>query len=326
LTAASDCRKFKCAPGGVVDPNDHNICAKKDASNVVTVGDCRKFIFKNIAYGMTCDMNDKVNSTIFCHRKMESKKLAGQKYVYSPKECFTSKADPEGYCRGNLEGEPCSNNGDAECDVDLYCRSETKRCTKAAVNGEFCNRDTKCASYLLCIWEYEANRVCREYGIYPNGKLLGPYDEDNICQSNYVTHELFCADGPLLIGSNLRKSEGEECIYTRGDPDQSYCWYHSEGKAICKRGARDLIKEWRKALEYLAKKPKCHVSIPMGLCDMGRKVVETEKEWKDIWLAIIRLHWESHLEGLAPCMRQYIHPEAFKYMSSLDSLISKDKR
>jgi len=316
LTAASDCRKFKCAPGGVVDPKDRNICAKKDSSNVVTVGDCRKFIFKNIALGMTCDMNDRVNATIYCHKKLEYKKLAGQKYVYSPRECFISKADPEGYCRGNLEGESCSNHGDADCDVDLYCGDETKTCKKAAVNGEFCGKYTKCASHLLCV-EEDGSNVCRWHGIYPNGKSLGPYDESKVCQSNYID-EYTCTHGPLLIGSNLRNSEGERCVYSRGDPEESYCWYHSEGKAICKRGAGDLITEWRKVVEYLFKEPKCHVSIPMGLCDMGRKVVKTEKEWKDIRLAIIRLNWEVHLEGLAPCMRQYIHPEAFKHMSSLD--------
>jgi co-chaperonin GroES (HSP10) len=58
---------------------------------------------KVIAVGMTCDMNDKVNNTVYCHDKINYKKLAGQKFVYTPKECFTERADIEGYCRGNLK-------------------------------------------------------------------------------------------------------------------------------------------------------------------------------------------------------------------------------
>ena len=260
-------------------------------------------------------MNDKVNTTIYCHRKLEFKKLAGQKYVYTPKECFTAKADAEGYCRGNKEGESCSNHGDADCDVDLYCGAERKTCTKAVANGEFCGPTARCASHLLCV-EENGPTVCRGHGIYPNGKILGGNDEDDICQSNYIDSEYRCADGPLLVGSNLKESEGESCQYSRGDPEESYCWFHSGGKAICKKGARDLITEWRKALAYLVKEPQCHVAIPMAQCDMGRKVMSTQKEWEDVWLAISRLHWEVHLEGLAPCMRQYVHPETFKFMEN----------
>jgi len=264
-------------------------------------------------------MNDKVNDTIKCHKKLEFKKLAGQKFLYTPKECFTSKADDEGYCRGNKEGEGCGNHGDADCDVDLYCSDERRTCTRAGLNGEHCSIKAKCASYLLCAWEDGQTHICRGHGIYPNGQILGPYDEDDICQSNYINEELSCTDGPVLIGPNLRDTEGETCQYTRGGPEESHCWFHSEGKAICRKGAKDLITEWRTALAYLVKQPQCHISIPMAQCDMGRKVMETQKEWEDVWLAISRLHWEVHLEGLAPCMRQYIHPETFKHMQSFSA-------
>lgn len=42
VAAANMCRKFKCAPNGVVDKNNLEICARKDSQGVVTVGDCRK--------------------------------------------------------------------------------------------------------------------------------------------------------------------------------------------------------------------------------------------------------------------------------------------
>lgn len=64
---------------------------------------------------------------------------------------------------------------------------------------------------------------------------------------------------------------------------------------------------------YLRKRPKCHVSIPFAQCDMGRKVVETDEEFREIWMAITRIHWEAQLEGLPECMKLYVHPEAWKY-------------
>jgi hypothetical protein len=314
LTAAQTCRKFQCAAGGVVDPNDHNVCAKKGSDGVVLIGNCGKFDCLILEHGKTCDMNDKVNSTIYCHDKLKFKKLAGQKYEYTPKECFTEKFDSEGYCRGNKDGASCSNNGEADCDVDLYCSPERKVCLTAGRVGDHCGISVKCASHLICAYEYGGNSICREYGYYPNGHIIGVEDEDDICQSNYIDDEFTCQDGPLLIGKNLRDSEGESCQYTHGHPEESHCWYHSEGKAICKKGAKDLIPEWKKALAYLRLKPQCHVAIPMAQCDMGRKVVKTQEEFEDVWYAISRLHWEVHLEGLAPCMRQYVHPETFKFI------------
>jgi len=39
IFAAEGCRKFQCAPGGVIDQNDHSICAKKEGG-VTIVGSC----------------------------------------------------------------------------------------------------------------------------------------------------------------------------------------------------------------------------------------------------------------------------------------------
>jgi hypothetical protein len=57
---------------------------------------------------------------------------------------------------------------------------------------------------LLCAWESATRSVCRGHGIYPNGRQIGPSDEDGICQSNYVNADYVCTDGPLLIGTNCR--------------------------------------------------------------------------------------------------------------------------
>jgi len=51
----------------------------------------------------------------------------------------------------------------------------------------------------------------------------------------------------------------------------------------------------------------------MSQCDMGRKVMASEEDWEKIWFTISRLHWEAQLEGLADCMKHFVHPEAFKY-------------
>lgn len=269
-----------------------------------------------LAHGKTCDMNDKENHTIYCHTKLNYHKLPGQKFVYTPKECFNGNANNLGYCRGLERGASCSNNGDADCDVDLYCDPIRKSCQPAARSGEHCDDTTKCASYLLCAWEDGTHFLCRNYGLYPNGKSLGAGDEDDICQSNYIDNDFTCDDGPILLGTNLKDIEGAQCKYSRGDEEEATCWYHADGHAICKKGAKDLIPEWKKALAYLRLQPQCHVSIPMAQCDMGREVMGSQKEWEDTWFAISRLHWEVQLEGLAPCMRQYVHPETFKYIGN----------
>jgi len=51
----------------------------------------------------------------------------------------------------------------------------------------------------------------------------------------------------------------------------------------------------------------------MAQCDMGSEKYETIAEFAKVWRAISRLHWENHLEGLADCMKWFVHPEAFKY-------------
>ena len=52
----------------------------------------------------------------------------------------------------------------------------------------------------------------------------------------------------------------------------------------------------------------------MAQRDMGRRVVETQKEFADIWYVISKLHWDVQLEGLAYCMREYVNPYSFKYL------------
>lgn len=258
-------------------------------------------------------MNDQVNTTIYCHRPFQYKKLAGQKYLYSPRECFNDLADYEGYCRGKTVGSSCSNNGHADCDVDSYCEATRKICVPAGRVGDSCTSDMRCASHLLCAFENGVEYKCRNYGTYPNGKILGPGDEDSICQSNYKNYLYYCSEGPRLTSPHLRDNENEQCHYTAGDSQLSQCWYHAEGKAICRTGVGDLMKEWNTILAYLLLMPKCHVSIPLAQCDMGRKVVKSDEEWKQIKNSIIRLHCEPQLEGLASCMKQYIHPDFDKF-------------
>lgn len=66
-------------------------------------------------------------------------------------------------------------------------------------------------------------------------------------------------------------------------------------------------------LDYLRRRPKCHVTIPMAQCDNGRKVYKDEESWKTLWRAISRLHWENQMEGVLECMKDYVHPDSFKY-------------
>jgi len=246
------------------------------------------------------------------------KRLAGEKYRESVKECFSGQADEEGYCTGVEYGHSCSNNGDADCGVDLYC-SDKGVCEHARIEGEHCSEKIKCASYLTCAWEDGVNYKCRPYGFHQDGKLLGPGDEEDLCRSKYMNSEYTCERAPSLTHSNLQDYPGSKCIYSHGEEHLSHCWYHQDGKAICRRGNYDLRDEWSLVLSYLEKHPKCHVTLPLSQCDQGRKVFTDEKEWERVWFALSKIHWEHQMEGLNDCMKQYIHPEAFKYQHHINA-------
>ena len=188
-------------------------------------------------------MNDDQNATIHCHDRFIRKRLAGEKFRDSPKECFTGNADSDGYCRGAAYGQTCSNNGDADCDVDMYC-SDRKVCEHARIEGESCDTKTRCASYLLCAWEDGISYKCRPYGFHQDGANLGPGDEDDVCHSRYLSEDYICKNGPVLTHSNLRDHPGDKCTYSHGENDFARCLYHNEGKAICKRGAGEMYGEW----------------------------------------------------------------------------------
>lgn len=297
---------------------NHEVCAKT-TGNTVIVGDCRKF-FVTVAYGKSCELNSSVNGTVTCRYKPSVKKIAGEKYLFTPLECLNRMNDHRGYCRGKLKGGSCSNYGDAECDVDLYCSSETKTCQAAAQDGEDCS-EAKCASNLLCVRDSKSpfERRCRGYGVFVNGHVLTADTVRGVCRSNYKDERDYCQAGPVLAGSNLKEREGMPCYYNGSRPGESQCWFHARGKAICKKGAGDLMDEWKKALAYLRRSPKCHVSAPMAQCDMGREVMSTQEEWKDAWRAISILRLEERLEGMPECVRQYLYPEVFKYSGTSTS-------
>jgi len=271
------------------------------------------FCFINfLARGQFCDLNDNENTTVHCHNRFPHKRLAGEKFRESSKECFTGQADEKGYCRGFGYGQSCSNNGDADCDVDMYC-SEHKVCEHAKLEGEYCNSQLKCASYLICAWEDGVDSRCRPYGHYDSVKQLGPGDEGDICISHYMNDDFKCEVGPKLTHTNVKDIQGERCIYDHGEEHHAHCWYHNEGKAICRRGPGDLMEEWNRVLHYLRLKPSCHVMLPLSQCDMGREVMSDQVEWEKTWYSIGKLHWEHQIEGVLPCMKQYVHPEIFKY-------------
>jgi hypothetical protein len=258
-------------------------------------------------------MNDKENTTIRGQKKMPRYKLAGETYESSPDECFTKKHDEEGFCRGNGHGEGCGNGGDADCDVDLYCDVKKRTCESAGLFDHSCYYDEKCASYLTCSWNDGVMFKCKPYGFYEVGTMVGPGEEDDACKSNYINSTYYCDTGPKLIGEIERNSPGEKCTYSHGEYDYSKCYYHAGGKAICKQGMGPLEPDWKIVVEYLHKHPKCHVSIPLAQCDMGRKVVSSDEEWAKVWMAISRVHWDAHFQGMPKCLKQYIHPESFKF-------------
>jgi len=188
-------------------------------------------------------MNDVDNKTVRCHTRFIRKRLAGEKFRDSPKDCFTQTADEKHYCRGAVYGHSCSNNGDADCDVDMYC-SERKVCEHAKLEGEYCNSHERCASYLICAWEDGVDSRCRPYGFYPNDKQLGPGDEDEICQSRFLNDDFKCEHAPSLEHSNLRDKPGDKCVYTHGPLNMARCYYQKEGKAICRKGAAQQQPDW----------------------------------------------------------------------------------
>jgi hypothetical protein len=193
-------------------------------------------------------MNDLENATIHCHKEYPRKRLPGEKYVETPRECFSGEENEKGYCKGVAVGLSCSNNGDADCDVDLFCSSASKTCEKAKVEGDYCNRKTRCASFLICAWEDGVEAKCRPYGYLMTGAQAGAGDDSDLCDEHYlanVNDNFICQKGPLLIGTNIKEAPGEKCGYSHGEDDHSKCYYHAEGKAMCRRGAGDLMYEWK---------------------------------------------------------------------------------
>lgn len=266
-----------------------------------------------IAITLTCDLSDTSNQIYRCHSKLAIKKLAGDKFRDSPRECFTGKVNDEGYCIGAAFGESCANNGDADCDVGLFC-NEKYICEHALKEGDNCSRLRKCESYLTC--QVDINGVeqkCKKYGSMINGEEVAPSNDPDICRSNWFSETYICQDGPKLKHSNIRENPGETCEYDIDYPTKSVCYYHSEGKALCSKGAGQMNDVFTKIIHYLDRKPKCHVDHPYAQCDMGEKVFDDPDQWADTWKSLFLLHYEPHFEGLLDCMKKFIHPDAFKY-------------
>lgn len=75
---------------------------------------------------------------------------------------------------------------------------------------------------------------------------MGPGEEDDACYSNFINSSYYCDSGPKLVGSNIKESTSEKCMYTFSTEEYAKCYYHAQGKAVCKKGPGDLQNDWNK--------------------------------------------------------------------------------
>ncbi len=252
-------------------------------------------------------MNEVDERTLKCVDNPEFYKFPGQRC--SRAELCQGKL-VDGYCRGKDAGEDCASH--LECDVGLRCGLNSK-CEEAALEGEYCDDGhLLCQSYLYC-----QEGTCKRYGSIPNGHPAGRGGVD-LCESHYLNSHKVCDEGPTLKGEVFVESTDVTCVYSNGEENKAVCGFHEDGKAICKPGAATLLSEWKELLEYLSRKPRCHVYMSdLAQCDYAEHI--GDRVYLRGRLAYAHLHFYTQVQMNPPCVQQFNHPEYFELLNRHNS-------
>ena len=178
--------------------------------------------------------------------------------------CHSNKTK-DGYCIGNSLHENCDRHVD--CDIELYCKQG--KCVNAGDEGENCNYDEPCKSYLVCY-----NKTCKEYGLLKEGDKVIPGHGPGVCYTHYYDDRLTCGHGPALFRDDPSDPH-DVCRYFLDGKiitEDCHCFFTKNGSKVCRLMMGDLENAWEDLMEYMKKKPKCHVTHKYAVCDYARNI------------------------------------------------------
>ncbi len=175
-----------------------------------------------------------------------------------------------GVCKGAELDESCTDNQD--CDVGLACQKDM-RCALVQNEGQLCNEDLACASYLHCV-----NQTCIRYGSIDTGVrfrvFAGQWNVQGLVCKSGEAEALAKAAGPgeawfiCKKGKWLKSREDENCTYKDEDTGEltwkiASCGLSWENDTFCEIASLDKQYQstFRQFIDYLdSVKPLCSVA------------------------------------------------------------------
>jgi len=216
---------------------------------------------------MYCPVSDN-NGVVKCENQTKKGMKPGD-LAEEDSWCYSGKRDPEGYCIGKLQEEPCGI--DLECDIGLYCNKTSKKCLPASNEGESCAKGELCQSYLMC---YEGK--CTKFGQLENGQKISISGNGRLCKSKYMDPQTrTCEKGPVLVSAQYLNDTRAMCLYSyKGRTITGFpmCGFSLNGSLICPKQEGDLEKDWQNLVNFTTYKPPCHVVHDYGFCGKARSV------------------------------------------------------
>jgi len=205
---------------------------------------------------------DQNSKNSWCHENIPHDLKPGD-YAQNASFCYSGQIDKNGFCIGKSSGN-CKSHID--CDIGLFCESDTKICVKAIEENGYCDDKKLCQSYLTC---YE--NTCKKYGHLNIGMKVSEKGNSENCISNFMDSETrICEKGPILITNTNPIKLNTWCGYTYKDTiirRWPTCGYSKTGSLLCPKLEGDLEKSWLALLKYMDQKPICHVLHKYGVCE-----------------------------------------------------------
>ena len=246
-------------------------------------------IINNWEFNQTCEFKYPLNKKKF--------QLPGEKCNNNNLRCLRGKFKDvgqciNGICSGRKLNDICKTHQD--CQIGLFCNSETHKCEELKKKGEKCNHINECQNNLMCM-----NNTCIEYYSLPEGTYLqknNGYLFKELCKfglfnefTNQCLGEIKYHNSMKNIDNNgfVECNLGEDCVYNSGNKiisTKCECGFNKEGKSYCPLSHEYNKNEWEEFYELKKKyyKNECHTlkrdeCIDIEVFDkIKEKVIKTE--------------------------------------------------
>eukprot|EP00347_Sterkiella_histriomuscorum_P019433 403341645 len=182
-------------------------------------------------------------------------------------------------CSGAQEGSSCDFEQfkHDQCDVGLFCNTQSKKCQKQNEIGETCDENIKCVNWGSCSF----GKCVQRRSLNATEEIESSLYRD-ACYNFYAiedpeTKKTYCSPGPYLNNTHVCESAQDKCSYFRLGNDngnsktftettQCQCGYSNNGQAFCpfKEGDEQFTKTLPLAYYFWSQKPKCHIGDPSG--------------------------------------------------------------